>query len=361
MNDDMYTLATCVFPLQFLSLLVAISVAKEAQPGDNVEKPISVSGAAASARYSEGQKLQDEMEIELNELDNKFRQTPALSDDELFKDMFPLTSDNFTEKVLKRKDAWIAVIHDGKTSRSWMNMARALRGIVWVGMIDKTTEMEIINILNVTSVGTPNAVVLPYGSAEWKQKQVAAVTTPMEAKAKAVASLPDLTHKLSASALNDFLMTCYMASPSKFPAILLTTETQVPPLFKAVAIHFDEFFHFGIMSNPSIEDLKALGLTSHYLDLPVFLVLVNTEMTVAQKGPGTSAAVFDKDAMGEMNYPNMLKFLFATNNMYRHLLLGDNQSNKETVATMSDVLKRQEERFDIKLMADNLSKTKEEL
>jgi len=77
---------------------------------------------------------------------------------------------------------------------------------------------------NVTSVGTPNAVVFPYGSAEWKRKKVAAVTTPMEAKAKAVASLPDHTHKLSASALNDFLMTCYMASPSKFPAILLTCK-----------------------------------------------------------------------------------------------------------------------------------------
>ena len=155
----MYTLATCVFPLQFLSLLLAISVAKEVQlqAGDSLEKPIPVSGAAASARYSEGQKLQDEMEEELSELDSKFRQTPALSDDELFKDMFPLTSENFTEKVLKCKDAWIVVIHDGKTSRSWMNMARALRGIVWVGMIDQTTEMEIINTLVST-----NFLIIPH-------------------------------------------------------------------------------------------------------------------------------------------------------------------------------------------------------
>jgi len=159
LNDEMYTLATCVFPLQFLSLLLAISVAKEVQlqAGDSLEKPIPVSGAAASARYSEGQKLQDEMEEELSELDSKFRQTPALSDDELFKDMFPLTSENFTEKVLKCKDAWIVVIHDGKTSRSWMNMARALRGIVWVGMIDQTTEMEIINTLVST-----NFLIIPH-------------------------------------------------------------------------------------------------------------------------------------------------------------------------------------------------------
>ncbi|KAI0230575.1 hypothetical protein LSAT2_019094 [Lamellibrachia satsuma] len=355
----MYTLTTCVFPLQFLSLLlVTISVAKAALPGDNLEseKTIRVSSAAG---ISEGQKLQDEMENELNEIDDKFRQTPALNDDELFKDMFPLTSDNFTRKVLKRKDAWIAVIHDGKTSRSWMNMARALRGIVWVGMIDQTTDMELINKINVTSIGTPNAVVFPYGSAEWKQNKAEAVTTPMEAKAKAVATLPDLTQKLSASTLNDFLMTCYMPSPSKFPAILLTSESQVPPLIKALAIHFDEYFHFGVMSNPSSDDLKALGLTSHYLDLPVFLVLINTEMTVAQKTPGTSAAVFDTNAMGEMNYPNMLKFLFATNNMYRHLLLGDNQANKESVATMKDVLVRQEERFDIKVMTDDLQKREE--
>lgn len=138
-----------------------------------------------------------------------------------------------------------------------------------------------------------------------------------------------------------------------------TGESQVPPLIKALAIHFDEYFHFGVMSNPSSDDLKALGLTSHYLDLPVFLVLINTEMTVAQKTPGTSAAVFDTNAMGEMNYPNMLKFLFATNNMYRHLLLGDNQANKESVATMKDVLVRQEERFDIKVMTDDLQKREE--
>lgn len=162
----MYTLTTCVFPLQFLSLLlVTISVAKAALPGDNLEseKTIRVSSAAG---ISEGQKLQDEMENELNEIDDKFRQTPALNDDELFKDMFPLTSDNFTRKVLKRKDAWIAVIHDGKTSRSWMNMARALRGIVWVGMIDQTTDMELINkivsTVSILYICLPGFVVTKY-------------------------------------------------------------------------------------------------------------------------------------------------------------------------------------------------------
>ena len=91
---------------------------------------------------------------------------------------------------------------------------------------------------NVTSIGTPNAVVFPYGSAEWKQNKAEAVTTPMEAKAKAVATLPDLTQKLSASTLNDFLMTCYMPSPSKFPAILLTSKNIHLQCWKLVTIQW---------------------------------------------------------------------------------------------------------------------------
>ena len=77
---------------------------------------------------------------------------------------------------------------------------------------------------NVTTTGIPGAVVFPYGYADWKKKQAKAVTTPMEAKEIAVASLPDFTQKLSASALNDFLMACYMPSPSKFPAIFVTSK-----------------------------------------------------------------------------------------------------------------------------------------
>ena len=150
----MYTLATCVFPLQ-LSLLVVVGVAKAAHDNggtgskgtgslvvESSEKTIPVSRTAA---YNEGQTLQDEMENELNEIDSKFGQTSALSEDELFKDMFPITSDNFTEKVLNRKDAWIVVFHDGKTTRNWMNMARDLRGIAWVGMIEQTAGMKLLN------------------------------------------------------------------------------------------------------------------------------------------------------------------------------------------------------------------------
>ena len=129
-------------------------------------------------------------------------------------------------------------------------------------------------------------------------------------------------------------------------------EPQAPPVIKALAIHFEEYFHFGILSNPSSVDLEALGLTNQYLDLPVFFVLINTEMTAAQTNPATSAAMFDKTTTGGINYTNLLKFLFATNNMYRHLLLGDNGSDKEKVATMSDVLAMHEERFDIKLMGE---------
>ena len=63
-------------------------------------------------------------------------QTPALNAEEMYQDIFPLTRENFTEKVLRNKDPWIVIFHDGSMDRAWKTMATHLRGLCWIGMID---------------------------------------------------------------------------------------------------------------------------------------------------------------------------------------------------------------------------------
>ena len=63
-------------------------------------------------------------------------QSPAFDPEEKFQDMFPLTRENFTEKVLLNKDPWIVIFHDGSMERVWKTMATHLRGLCWIGMID---------------------------------------------------------------------------------------------------------------------------------------------------------------------------------------------------------------------------------
>lgn len=58
-------------------------------------------------------------------------------------DMFPLSGHNFTEKVLNSKDPWIVVFHEGVMSRNWRAMAESLRGVVWVGTIDRADEKKL--------------------------------------------------------------------------------------------------------------------------------------------------------------------------------------------------------------------------
>ena len=70
-------------------------------------------------------------------------QTPALEPEERFRDIFPLTRDNFTETVLRNKDPWIVIFHDGAMERAWKTMATRLRGLCWIGMID-TRDSDIL-------------------------------------------------------------------------------------------------------------------------------------------------------------------------------------------------------------------------
>ena len=63
-------------------------------------------------------------------------QTPALNPEEMYQDIFPLTREKFTEIVLRNKDPWIVIFHDGSMDRAWKTMATHLRGLCWIGIVD---------------------------------------------------------------------------------------------------------------------------------------------------------------------------------------------------------------------------------
>lgn len=74
-------------------------------------------------------------------------QTPALKPEERYQDMFPLTADNFTTTVMRNRDPWIVIFHDGSVDRQWKTMATQSRGTVWVGIVDVTRETELVKSL----------------------------------------------------------------------------------------------------------------------------------------------------------------------------------------------------------------------
>ena len=72
------------------------------------------------------------------------QQETPLSPNEKYLDIFPLTKENFTESVMKNKDPWIIIFHEGSIPRAWKTMASTLRGSTWFGMIDITSEQHLV-------------------------------------------------------------------------------------------------------------------------------------------------------------------------------------------------------------------------
>ena len=72
--------------------------------------------------------------------------TPALTKNEMYRDLIHLTNDNFTEIVLKAKDPWIVVFHDGNIFKPWKAMAANVRGIIWMGLVH-TDDIKVLDNL----------------------------------------------------------------------------------------------------------------------------------------------------------------------------------------------------------------------
>lgn len=269
-------------------------------------------------------------------------QTPALSPEERYQDMFPLTKDNFTQSVLRNIDPWIIIFHDGSIEREWKTMATHLRGLVWVGLVHLAQETVFLKTLDYnTSQGS--ARVYPYGDRRTKESKWRKVGNPNEARSAALGSLPDRTLRVSGDSVPDLLLDCFTSRPSRFPAFIVTDEDETPPVFKSIAKRFEKYFAFGRVVRPTPRDLQSLGLAGVYINPPELFVIV----TQKGKADKVDAIRFDKGHTGAMNYTGILEFLFTINGQFRHDLPGDNMAQYQEEMEMTDIVKIEEKRFEI--------------
>jgi hypothetical protein len=73
--------------------------------------------------------------------------TPVFSPDERYQDLFPLTNENFTKNLLRNRDPWILIFHDGSVEKEWKTMTTHLRGLCWFGLVDVTVEKDLLDTL----------------------------------------------------------------------------------------------------------------------------------------------------------------------------------------------------------------------
>jgi hypothetical protein len=117
-----------------------------------------------------------------------------------------------------------------------------------------------------------------------------------------------------------------------------------------VSYRFKKYFNAALVVRPTLDDFEALGMEDSYFETPLMFVLlpeVKDKGTKTTKDMGFSAVMFDTKKLGDLNYPNILQFLFGVNHSYRHTLPGDNQSNDQEVAEMSDIEKIESKRFEM--------------
>jgi len=77
----------------------------------------------------------------------EFQESSELTPEEKYLDIFPLSKQNFTENVMKTKDPWIILFHEGTLTRAWKKVAVGARGLVWLGMVDRRIEPEFLKEL----------------------------------------------------------------------------------------------------------------------------------------------------------------------------------------------------------------------
>ena len=73
------------------------------------------------------------------------------------------------------------------------------------------------------TLGNAEAIIYPYGEKSLKHRETA--RNANDAKFKALRSLPDVTKQLDINYLQNFLLESYVATPSRFPTVIITGKT----------------------------------------------------------------------------------------------------------------------------------------
>ena len=133
--------------------------------------------------------------------------------------------------------------------------------------------------------------------------------------------------------------------------INFSDEKDTPVLYRAVSYRFKRYFNAARIVKPTLDDYTALGMEDSFFDTPLLFVLLPEVKDKGSKATtqdmGFSAVMFETKKMGDLNYPNILRFLFGVNNSYRHILPGENQSNDQEAAEMLDIVRLESKRFEI--------------
>ncbi|XP_066298124.1 uncharacterized protein [Branchiostoma lanceolatum] len=275
------------------------------------------------------------------------QQEIELEEHERYQDIFPLTQSNFTTEVLDSEEAWIVIFHTGTFTMEWKKMAVALRGVVWVGMIDRREEKDLLRTLGYDMVKTPVARVYHSGHTG-SDKRWTDVDSPLDARLHACNSVPDTLATVDDAGLQDFIYQSYASTPTRFPTVIITDE-QPSCMLRAMANRYYAFFSFRTMINPSDKDLAIFGQPFKDFELPTIAVLVSKTKDKTDSMT-FEAVLYNEDMMGNVNYVNLVKFLFAVNKQYRHTLPGESMAGKRGIVEMRDLLEVEKKRFQVNFL-----------
>ncbi|XP_033637153.1 uncharacterized protein LOC117298037 isoform X1 [Asterias rubens] len=281
--------------------------------------------------------------------------TENFNENEKFKDMFELTEDNFEEMVLDTEDPWIVLFTGGMLQKEWKTLAVSLRGVVWFGILNRLAQEDLLEEIDFNVRKNPPARVYPYGGTKQKGKWVD-VQSAKEAERIAVYSLPDISKTIDLKEMNQFIYDSYLMLPPCFPAVFVIGN-EMPARFKSIALHYNRYFHFGVVRNPTSVDLENL---SYDLAIPGLLALVSedygddvdTEEAWRENDYKFQSIGFTAERQGELNYPNLVRFLYSINIQFRHSLPGNNMADDKDVLTMDDVMEVEGQRFNVRYMEE---------
>ncbi|VDH91806.1 Hypothetical predicted protein [Mytilus galloprovincialis] len=283
--------------------------------------------------------------VKTKHFDIPSQETP-LPPSEKFLDIFPLTTDNFTESVMKNKDPWVVIFHEGSIPRAWKTMAASLRGSAWFGMVDINSEEKLVKKIKYENSTDNLARVYPYGLPAKKKNSWKYVKNAEQARLAVIECIPDTSLKIKGRDVQDFLFESFATNPSRFPAVFFTNEEESPSFIRAIYVRFQKYFNFARFVLPTVEDMRAIGLQEEIIDMPSLYILVTPDAGPTEK-INFNAIEYRPQIMGTMNYPNILQFLFMVNHQFRHQLQGDNKSNNLTIMNMQDVVEIEQKRFEI--------------
>ncbi|XP_032243075.2 putative protein disulfide-isomerase DDB_G0275025 [Nematostella vectensis] len=222
-----------------------------------------------------------------------------------------ITSKNFRSLVIDSPtpEVWIVCVNtDISVEKEVHRSEFELRGLlIRVGLIDPKKDNDLLKKQGFLDKSSEwlTCRVYPYGG--WKIKTAGHMDVNSFAAARMVAieNVPDRTQKVSdMKDLEGFVHTSLQTSPPRFPVLLFIDKRETPVVYKALALKYSTYFHFGVARKPSKDLMQKFGVTS----LPKCMVLLSTLTSNKQL---TFSAIPYEYSYGPVSYMTIAKFLYS--------------------------------------------------